>query len=999
MNVYGKWLLLTVLFSLPPACMAQHQYWGVAGSDGGLYPNAPTRWGVLYHVDSTALNPEYVFLFDSCCHRRPHALTLAGNGHLYCFGDNNLYEIDPVTDSLRVAINLDSLALPWLRDAITLGFQSILPLLTTASDELIGVGTARPNDADQIDGTSLRIFMYHIDLDTLSLIASIPGFQNMLDWYPRAVNNGLFLLPDGRLMMAQAKDRISIGAIGIADTVTNSYATLLGLQDPVQGYDPYGGWVEYNNAYYSTCFSGATGFVGIEPFQDHGYGTIYKYDPVLNVISAVYAFSADTFGFKPTIHLTDGGNGLFYGQAWGGTNYGGINNYSGLLFSFDPISNTYTPLLRFGDIAPSSGAAYANIAGLLSASNGHLYGSYNNGLFEFEIVSDTLRLRSGLWDGQGNMGSSELIEICRKPNYKPRLTTSFSVCAGSYFVYDLQNVNATSVVWRRNGSIVPSQTNQLLEFAAISEGDEGVWSCTMTNQCGVTEPPVIAITVNPGVPNAPTISGDTVLCGDSSTVVLGGNTNGVWMGPVGDASNGSSSASVGVTHAGSYQVRTEQACGLSFSNIVHVSHVPWPVAPEQFRFINGTEQTGVLYTSDIICPGDSVVLGNNYPGWWYTQTVGHWSTGDTGRTLAVYDEGTYYIVVENACGVDSSSGFTLNYIPQPAPPTVSILFGEDSLLCAGDSLTLVADIGDPFGSVLWWQNGQFFPNNLFGLQLVVHEAGSYQAFISGCGGQIHLSMPVNVVVDSVPSIVQPVILPEDFPIAACDQDSVFLDSQQPGGIWFWTDSIGNEHRDTTDHFLVDWATYGNGSYALYNYNGCGESPNFDFVPVISVPEPEITYTEVLDTVCLSDGPQTLSAGVPAGGSYAGAGVSGTLFDPQLAGIGQHTITYSFNDGACTGYASAEVVVDACAGIEAGLLRLLIVRLSPNPNNGFFTLHVDQPVKIASAQLHNALGQPVGLASSLRSGANPIDRTPLPPGIYSVHCLLDGSTVILDLIVD
>ena len=40
----------------------------------------------------------------------------------------------------------------------------------------------------------------------------------------------------------------------------------------------------------------------------------------------------------------------------------------------------------------------------------------------------------------------------------------------------------------------------------------------------------------------------------------------------------------------------------------------------------------------------------------------------------------------------------------------------------------------------------------------------------------------------------------------------------------------------------------------------------------------------------------LDGGFPIGGSYSGPGVTDSLFDPSMAGIGTHTITYSFSDG-------------------------------------------------------------------------------------------------------
>ena len=53
------------------------------------------------------------------------------------------------------------------------------------------------------------------------------------------------------------------------------------------------------------------------------------------------------------------------------------------------------------------------------------------------------------------------------------------------------------------------------------------------------------------------------------------------------------------------------------------------------------------------------------------------------------------------------------------------------------------------------------------------------------------------------------------------------------------------------------------------------------------------------SVCISASAFTLTGGSPAGGSYSGTGVSGGQFDPAAAGVGSHTITYSYTN-ATTG---------------------------------------------------------------------------------------------------
>ncbi|MBS1941580.1 MAG: hypothetical protein JST38_11970, partial [Bacteroidetes bacterium] len=54
------------------------------------------------------------------------------------------------------------------------------------------------------------------------------------------------------------------------------------------------------------------------------------------------------------------------------------------------------------------------------------------------------------------------------------------------------------------------------------------------------------------------------------------------------------------------------------------------------------------------------------------------------------------------------------------------------------------------------------------------------------------------------------------------------------------------------------------------------------------------------SVCINTPAYALNGASPAGGTYSGTGVSGGSFDPAAAGLGAHTITYSYTDGnGCT----------------------------------------------------------------------------------------------------
>ncbi|MEP6793282.1 MAG: T9SS type A sorting domain-containing protein [Saprospiraceae bacterium] len=71
--------------------------------------------------------------------------------------------------------------------------------------------------------------------------------------------------------------------------------------------------------------------------------------------------------------------------------------------------------------------------------------------------------------------------------------------------------------------------------------------------------------------------------------------------------------------------------------------------------------------------------------------------------------------------------------------------------------------------------------------------------------------------------------------------------------------------------------------------------------------PTVSCAGNLNT-CINTSPFALTGGSPAGGTYSGTGVSGGVFNPSVAGVGTHTITYNF--GGCASMCSYSITVDA-----------------------------------------------------------------------------------------
>ncbi len=132
-----------------------------------------------------------------------------------------------------------------------------------------------------------------------------------------------------------------------------------------------------NNKMYGVSNQGGTSNVGV----------LFEYDPLTFTYSKKLDFNGVSTGAYPVGDLVLASNGNLYGMTY----YGGASN-SGILFEYDPLTNTFTKKLDFNG---ASNGAYPT-GGLMQASNGKLYGmtysggTYNLGtFFEYDIATDT----------------------------------------------------------------------------------------------------------------------------------------------------------------------------------------------------------------------------------------------------------------------------------------------------------------------------------------------------------------------------------------------------------------------------------------------------------------------------------------------------------------------------------------------------------------------------------------------------------------------------------
>jgi hypothetical protein len=205
-------------------------------------------------------------------------------------------------------------------------------------------------------------------------------------------------------------------------------------------------------------------------------------------------------------------------------------------------------------------------------------------------------------------------------------------------------------------------------------------------------------------------------------------------------------------------------------------------------------------------------------------------------------------------------------------------------------------------------------------------------------------------------------------------------------------------------FTVGTSTYtSSGTYTdlLVSSAGCDST----VTTVLTVnPLPTVALAAFANPFCLQTASYVLSGGSPAGGTYSGAGISSSPdFSPTVAGLGNHVITYSFTDAnACSSSATQSLTVTDCTGLEElGLASL--VSLYPNPNNGQFTLIIEETgLKQILISVMDLQGKEIFSVTENNLGhvyQKEINLEGVSTGIYFVRINADGKLATMKLMVD
>lgn len=361
--------------------------------------------------------------------------------------------------------------------------------------------------------------------------------------------------------------------------------------------------------------------------------------------------------------------------------------------------------------------------------------------------------------------------------------------------------------WRWQGSDIMNATIGNYLIAGVNEGDEGIYTCMVTNMCGniLTDTAILIVNTPPQVVTQPSNNTICEFSGLSLSLEALGTVplTYEWVHNGFPLSGSDSSVliidSVLTPDAGTYTCYISNVCGIDSANQVSV-------------IVNALPRVTTDPQDQMKCTGDDVLFSITATGaaplYFRWLKNGVQMGTETDSTLAFtgltsFHEGAYSCMVYNMCGDTTSQVATLT-INEP-PVVFSVIHNQ--VRCEGDTVSFGVT---GYGELLlyqWFQDGAAITGEIAQViyfdSVSVSDQGLYHCEVTNyCG---------NAVSDSAGLTVNPgpvVDLGND--VALCQGDSVILTAGD-FMMYQWNDSMAYTPSvivDTSGTFIIEvWNSF------------------------------------------------------------------------------------------------------------------------------------------------------------------------------------------------
>jgi hypothetical protein len=608
---------------------------------------------------------------------------------------------------------------------------------------------------------------------------------------------------------------------------------------------------------------------------------------------------------------------------------------------------------------------------------------------------------SGSGDATISLTTSSTVTGCNQAadavvlNVKPLPTATITAqgpttfCQGGEVILNASEGTGYTYQWYLNGEPVIGTGSS---YTASLAGNYYVQ--VTNNGCMVQSEPV-AVTVNP-LPTATIEADGAIVFCEGGSVTLNAvsdiGTSFTWY-------NGTTQVGTGQTFvadvSGSYTVLVEAGTGCT--NTSAATEVTVNSTPD--ATITALGETTFCERESVTLQAPAAPEGQTYDYQWFSGA--NQITGATDQMYQAIESGNYTVRVTNTstslnCSATTSEPVAVTVNPLP---TASISFTGSTTFCQGSSLLLTGN-SDTGTSFIWYKdNVQVATTPTYSAT----TTGSYTVrATNGNNCTSDLSAAVQVTVNPTitgNSIASNQTVCSGGTIAALGQASgttlsggiapnnTYQWEQRIGTSGAWTEISGATAASYTPP--VQTVTTATTFYYRRIVSGGGCSNTSDPVSVTVNPLTPVSISGVTDGATYYTGQNSIAlAGSPTGGTFTGPGVSGTVsagftFSPCTAGVGAHTITYTYkNSAGCTSTAQARV------NVVQSKYRAIITA-NPHPfcqgTNVTYTATVYRDFAesdIIYPYLVNANGQPVDKAGNLidtGAGKFPVanDQYPFP----------------------